>query len=509
MHSSIEPLSVSHEVRSALKAGGVCAVHWKSNSHLAEALAGKTDMDLYVCPEQAQAFSRILSQLGGLKISSQPWARYPGIEDWLMFDGPSGNLLHLHVHFLLLTGLKRVKHLNLPWREAFLANLRNDPATGWPIPTAEMELLTLLVRLWAKMPPWRQLISPKVPGHIGTELSLLVKEAEPPKLAALAKQLGLQLDSEDLQLLFNPSADRAHAISVGRRFYRQLRSHFRLSWSRSMAQAALLNLQVLMLRLARPMFPLVRHGKTLPGGGALIAVIGADGSGKSTLTADLTRWLRFKLDVHRLYMGSGSGAAGWVQAIRRKLSGSVRRLRRARATSQAGEEPRLRSYGFAEKIYRLVDLQLMNRKLRLLRRARRMAAQGSVIVLDRYPQDQVDAISDGPRLQNGRSFAWAAEREKKLYGEAGALGPDMVIKLSIDPATALSRKPDHDPAAIIRKCKIVDELAFSRSHVVTIDANCSYDEVLHAAKQAIWNFLLSNEKERQPVDYGPHRHGRT
>ena len=84
----------------------------------------------------------------------------------------------------------------------------------------------------------------------------------------------------------------------------------------------------------------------------------------------------------------------------------------------------------------------------------------------------------------------------------------MVIKLSIDPATALSRKPDHDPAAIIRKCKIVDELAFSRSHVVTIDANCSYDEVLHAAKQAIWNFLLSDEKERQPAHYGPHRHGR-
>jgi thymidylate kinase len=461
-------------------------------------------MDLYVCPEQAQVFSKILNQLGGLKISSQPWARYPGIEDWLMFDGPSGNLLHLHVHFSLLTGLKRVKHLSLPWREALLANLRSDPATGWPIPTAEMELLMLLVRLWAKMPPWRQLVSPKVPGHIRRELSLLVKEAEPPKLATLAQQLGLQVDSEDLQLLFNPSADRAHVISVGRKLYRQLRPHLRLSWSRSMAQAALLNLQVLMLKLVRPSFPLVHYGKTLPGGGALIAVIGADGSGKSTLTADLTRWLSFKLDAHRLYMGSGSGAAGWEQGIRRKLSGSVRRLRRAKAPSPAGEGQRLRSYGLAEKIYRLIDLRLMNRKLRLLRRARRMAAQGSVIVLDRYPQDQVDAISDGPRLQNGRSFAWAAEREKKLYRAAGALGPDMVIKLSIDPATALSRKPDHSLAAIIRKSRVVDELTFGHSHVIMIDANCSYDEVLYAARQAIWNFLLKQPSRGRTIPGNNH-----
>jgi hypothetical protein len=133
-----------------------------------------------------------------------------------------------------------------------------------------------------------------------------------------------------------------------------------------------------------------------------------------------------------------------------------------------------------------------------------MAAQGSVIVLDRYPQDQVDGISDGPRLQNGRSFAWAAEREKKLYREAGALGPDMVIKLSIDPATALSRKPDHDLTAVARKCKIVDELAFSRSHVVTIDANCSYDEVLHAAKQTIWNFLLKQPSRDRTIPGNNH-----
>ena len=52
----------------------------------------------------------------------------------------------------------------------------------------------------------------------------------------------------------------------------------------------------------------------------MVALVGSDGSGKSTVSSSLLRWLHYKLDAHFYYMGSGDGAAGWVQGMRRGLS---------------------------------------------------------------------------------------------------------------------------------------------------------------------------------------------
>jgi hypothetical protein len=120
---------------------------------------------------------------------SQPWARYPDVEDWLVFDDQTGRFLHLHQHYALVTGLKRVKHLALPWGRTLMANLRDDPASGWPIPTAEMELLILLVRIWAKMPPQRRWFGPKIPSHILRELDWLRRSSSEADLVRLLDEL--------------------------------------------------------------------------------------------------------------------------------------------------------------------------------------------------------------------------------------------------------------------------------------------------------------------------------
>jgi thymidylate kinase len=235
----------------------------------------------------------------------------------------------------------------------------------------------------------------------------------------------------------------------------------------------------------------IRYGKTLPHGGALIAVIGADGSGKSTLSRDLTRWLRFKLDAHLLYMGSGDGAGGWVHKLRRGAKAAVTSTKKKIVLPTLVSK--VRAPSMWEKLYRLLDVHLMRRKVRMLRLGRKLARDGSVIVLDRYPQNQVPGISDGPRLQNGSGFFWAAAAEKRLYHEAAGLGPDMVIKLRVDAQTALARKPDHGLEAIARKCRIVDDLDFPRSEVVNVDANQPYAHVLVDAKRAVWRYLVKHD----------------
>lgn len=476
----VSALRASQDLREALSARNVRFAHWKSNGHLAEALAGETDLDLLVHRGDEAAFRNALQDLRALPMTSPPWARYPEIEDWLILDAAAGALLHLHVHFEMLTGLKRVKHLRLPWKVELLASVRPDPASGWPIPSAEMELLNLLVRIWAKMPLARRLLKWKIPGHIQNELHWLQAQTDPARLAALARQLGFAGDFQDA---FDSGAA---AIRLGRRFNTDLFRHFRMSWPEALARAALLNTRLALTRLWLKTVGPVQVRKALPMGGAMISLVGSDGSGKSTLGRDLEKWLRYKLDAHLLYMGSGDGAAGWVNAGKRRLSALWKR----RGPKTASAAKSLRPASGIERLYRLLDLLLLRRKLRLVRLGRKLAGRGSVILTDRYPQMQVNGISDGPRQQEGRGFAWAARSEMKLHRAAATLGPDLVIKLKIDPQTAQLRKPDHGIDIITRKCAIVDALTFSQSEVVVIDAARPYDGVLLAAKSAIWNHLL-------------------
>lgn len=479
-----QPLPASLRLRDALHDSHVFFVHWKSNGHLAEALAGLTDLDLYIRTADRRQFEDVMYEMRAQKVQSQPWANYEGVEDWLVLDDSSMKFLHLHVHYQLITGLKRVKHLKLTWDSALRENVRLDRQSQWPIPTAELELLMLLVRIWAKMPPWRRLLDPKIPAHILHELDFLKGESTLQSTREMASKLGIEIDPKALKQLYEFPIDENGIWAFARSLYRQLRPSYRMSWSRSLGQAAWRNARFLTTN-ALALVVTLRRGKTLSGKGFMIAVIGADGSGKSSLTNDLANWLGYKLDVHRFYMGTGDGAGGFVNGIRKSVGALFRSRERKTKTFESGDE----LPSIVEKMYRLTDLLVMRRKLRLLRLGRRLAAKGSVILLDRYPQGQVNGISDGPRLQEGRGFTWAARNELKLYRDAMLIGPDLAIRLSVLPQTAQARKPDHDPRAISRKCSIVEKLEFPQSMVVSIDANRPYDEVLTRAKREVWRLM--------------------
>ena len=460
---------------------GIAFAHWKSNHHLAAALAGDTDLDVLVAGKDLGTFRAVLALHGGLAMTSPDWGRYPGVEDWLLADPATMRFIHVHLHMVLATGLKHVKHLALPWTEQVLATQRRDPGSNWPMPAAEAELLVLLIRIWAKMPPWRMLLAPRIPRHILDEWRWLETQTTSAAVRDFAGKVGISA-VPDL-----PLKSEVAIVGAARAACREAVRHVRMGWGRALGLALKLNAERLAWRLLDRWRGPVRLRKTLHRG-ALVAIIGSDGSGKSTVSGALDKWLRYKLDSHLVYMGSGDGRAGWLNGLRRKISGRLRSARRK--GSRAGPPQAEAQAGFAARVYRLLDLLLLRRKLRLLRRCRRLAEGGSVILLDRYPQDQFAAISDGPRQRGGRGFAFAAKAEERLLSEARRLGPDLVLRLRVDAATAHARKPDHDPGNIARKCEVIDALEFPQSRVMTIDANAPLDRVLLAAKRAVWSFLL-------------------
>ena len=466
----------------ALTASRIRFVHWKSNHHLPEALSGETDLDVLVAQEQIALFRQTVIKVGAIRILSQGWASYPGVEDWLIHDNNTGRFLHLHVHTQLVTGLKRVKHLILPWADFMLSHKRSDPRNGWPVPQAEVELLVLLIRIWAKMPPVRRLWRPRIPRHIFEELRWLEQQVDARLFKEYASALGL------FPPAMPPYADESAVLASARALYFQVRQHRRIAWPVALLRAAGQGAKIAATRFWLRHVAPVRYRKLVAGGGAIVAIIGSDGSGKSTQSQRLLNWLHYKLDAHLLYMGSGDGQTGLANSLRKALS-RMWKKRKIHNTELKKTMPAGGAAPFSLKLWRLFDLLLLRRKLRLVRRARLMANAGSIMLLDRYPQSRFPGISDGPRQQHGYGFRWAARMEQRLLAEAEQLGPDMVIKLRVSPDVASTRKPDHDANVIRRKCQIIDELSFPRSETLVLDADAPLESVTLAAQAGLWRFI--------------------
>lgn len=490
------PLKAAQDIGRALSERGVRFVHWKSNGHLAKGLAGRTDIDMYADPRQRAVVRAVLREQGCLEMISQPWARYPDVEDWLAMDKETGRFLHIHLHFALVTGLRRIKHLRLPWGEALLANADNALDPVWPTPTAEMELMILIVRMWAKMPPGKRRGRLRLPPHVREEFDWLRARADGGALARLAGELLPGFDVTPIAALAAtpPPSDEA-VLAVSRAVYGQFAGHYRVPWAAARLRATALNIEAAAMKELRKLRPSTVTGKRAAGHGLVVAFIGSDGSGKSTLTAEIRKWLRFKLDTHAYYMGSGQGSTRLSDRLRHAVKAKTRKQKKPKAGD--GEPRRKKPPGFFGRLLALHHLPAIGSRRRALAEAHRLAAAGSMVVIDRFPQSEFPGISDGPRLQEGNSFGWAAGAERRGFAYFASLKPDLLIKLVVSPAVAHARKPDHSLSSIERKCAITRELRFAGADVVAIDADQPLEQVMLEAKRTIWRHMLRKA-------YGPH-----
>lgn len=216
----------------------------------------------------------------------------------------------------------------------------------------------------------------------------------------------------------------------------------------------------------------------------LIAVVGCDGSGKSTLVADLLATLAPGRRVASAYLGLGSGAMG--ERIRRwPLIGPALERRLARKGRQARDtRARIPGLGTAIVIY---ALSLSRR--RRFDRIMRLRAEGVTVFTDRYPQIEVPGFYDGPGLSaaaaGSAAVARLAARERRLYEDMTRHRPTLVIRLAIDAVTAHARKPDHDLTLIERKVAVTPCLTFGGAPLVDLDAAQPYAAVRQAALQAV------------------------
>ncbi|MBI4031700.1 MAG: hypothetical protein HY370_08470 [Proteobacteria bacterium] len=511
-----EPLQA---LLTALNRTGVVWCSWKSNEHLAEGISGKTDIDVLFNAADRRRVIKIFYDCGFMVFETARHRAYPGILDAISVNNAMGAVFHIHAHFLLCLGEKNLKSVILPWSDHILQNrvsAEDFPQAYVSAPADEMILL--LVREALKVRA-RDRAFAKRDGAWGgkgftREFNWLKERAVPAEIRDAAEKLmnagaAAVIHEMVTQGVTLDRLERLRKETTGLALQSGWR---RIGGVPAVMQAWLregIMLFARVLEKAGAGRTLIVQKRVLPGKGIVAALLGPDGSGKSSVAREtVARWSR-KIDVCQAYFGTGDGQQPFLQWVLKKLLAAGLLVREKLGKKKncetvpaggAGRLPR------SLPVYAIIGALHKRRQARRIEKLRR---RGFVVICDRWPQNQFAGINDGPFLRsakdgkNGFLRFLARWEERQFENICAGPQPDIVIRMIPSLEVAIARKKENiDMAASIKeKLSALRAQSFDpgiEDHV--IDADRPFETVLAEAGDIIWKSLL-HRPAKKPALY--------
>jgi thymidylate kinase len=453
-------------------------IHWKSNIHIIDGLVGDTDLDILVHPDDKEAFESIIVQSFFTQVISPIWCNYPHVDDFVGCDPETSTMIHLHIHYQMITGFKRVKHFVIPWEEEVLKSRIIDKETGWATPSFVDEFIIFIIRIQLKS-HLRSFFLKKsfYPDHIISEYKFLSNRVGKNQLLSRTNEFGIKLNDKDANILLSNNYDLIK--NVGSKIIAQIPNGARYSLIATFFISFYKGVLYWNSRRIHKNGGLSIFKKVLKGSGLSVALIGVDGSGKSSVTQSTVEWLIPKVDAHIIYMGSGIGKKGSMEKIRSNL-------RKKNPINN-------RNNSFFRVFVRSVfDTMLIVRKTIVIKKIKKMSNCGSIVIMDRFPQNQFFGINDGPKIPKLKSLFLLRIIENYCFKIIDQNTPDLVIRLDIDFKTSMSRKPDHNPDVIREKVTNIKKINFNNT--VVVDAKKDIENVILTVKRVLWAAILDKQK---------------
>lgn len=479
-------LTISSDLFTSWNDAGLLYCHWKSNEHLLPGLDGDTDLDVLLSRNDQSKGEAILHELDFLQCKSQYGSRYPNVDDWIGFDKETGKLIHLHLHYALVTGHKGLKEYELPWTERALQTRILNEEYGVYTMEPNLEMVTLFTRIGLKA-GFLEIArcrkgSFKFPKDTQCEIVWLKERADMQKVHDLLVEYYGNDAKAVSNIMGQGIIDSSSYLKLRKIAERAFNNCSRVKHFMRVKEVSYFLYHTCLKKIIKRYRTVMTKKVPISEKGLTVAFLGQDGAGKTTVTKNLIKWWSWKMDVRYVYLGSGENYFSLKKKLSHKLppKGVFKYFRAMLGLSVLSD--------VAKQSYKNVL------------KAEKYASKGGLVIFDRFPQTKYVSICDGPKLRkkvheyfgNGfpsRLFAPMIKKEEKYIGKTVTHTPDLVIKLTLSPEESIRRKPHENYEAVKQKHEIVNSLTFENSDVYTIDATMPFEDEMVLIKNIIWQHI--------------------
>lgn len=477
--------------------------HWKSNIDLAQATSGEMDLDFLIDRESFQPAISILARLGFKPAAVRYGANTPGISHYYGYDSTTGRFAHVHLFSRVLTGESFLKSHRLPFESMLLQNTRFDGKMRAASKSAELVLF--IVRTFIKYGSLLDLVYLRNKTEkIKTELKWLKDGSDFTTSIALLRTYCPVIDEklfvQCIAAIEKNSSllERIRLARFVRRRIRNYRKHTFLEWASSFGSLVFTQVQ----RRIGPS----KKNKVLQAGGAVIAIVGADATGKSTVVSETSRWLGKDFLVRKIHAGKPptslvTAPVNVILNLFHRFQPGPQSGKKSSYPSPAKAGSTSERVGLANVLVAIRAVTLAWDRRNLLLRSWRAAAKGEIVICDRYPSSITGAM-DSPRLKEGTGgggllanvYNAAARFEQRLYRQIPP--PDLVIRLRVSLKTAIERNRvrstsdgDTDEYIQARHQHSTGWQRDDTARIFEIDTEKYLAETLAEIKNCIWHAL--------------------
>ena len=459
--------------------------HWKSNWRLSTWLKGEGDLDLLVASVDAQRFASAAFQLGFVQAESQRKEETPGVLHLYGWDKEADKFVHLHVYHRLLLGHDLTNNYHLPIEELLLQSTDNSRLI--PIPQPEFELVVFVLRKVLSSSTSESMLRRMMGRSTGfektaRELDYLESKTNRARVYDVLHQIvpgfevsfferclqSLRLESSGLKRTI-VRLQLEKVVSANARRHRHIDRALK-SWR-------------LMGRLFSERI-LGRHAcKHFVNGGALIALVGGDGAGKTTAVKGVNKWLRENFAVSTFHFGKPRRSPFTIAVIIGLRSQALlKKLFPRRPDEDTSSHP-----GYLQLVRWVCAARDRHR---VYLKARRFADHGGIAICDRFLVHGI-ALMDGPniaRTLEGTKLTWLSKvlmkAENKRYQQI--MQPDLLLVLRVDPEIAVRRKTDEKEDHVRTRSHEIWETDWTGTRAHLVDASQSAASVLNELRSQIW-----------------------
>jgi thymidylate kinase len=475
----------------ALNDRGIRYCHWKSNFFLKEAFEGIGDLDLLVDRGHTQAFESIIASLGFKRAIDRVQTPSPSIFHFYSLDDETGKLVHLHVYYRIITGESVIKNYSFPIEQLFLTDPLID--RGMPIPQKAAELMLFVLRMTLKHASFLEfLLLQRSDIHLRDELKDLLEGNSAQTCKQLLPQWLPSIDPD----LFDRCLDCLQRKSSFLRHYRlakKLRQQLKSLNRFSGIEESTLRIDNFTQRVSWRLFGRGKS-KQLASGGAIVAFVGAEATGKSTLVAETSHWLGKVFNLYSVHLGKPkSTALTFLPNLALPLLRSVASPDRMSSVVKTGESKERQP----SLLYAIRAVLLAWDRYQLALKVRRDVVNGKLVICDRYPSPIVGAM-DSARLNvpetgglKNKLLRYLANQENRLYEQIPP--PDIVVRLSVPVDVAMERNQNRekheDEDYVFRRHTTVDVPSFPKAKTIELNSNRSLPETLRTIRHLLWEIL--------------------